>query len=109
MAYDDSLADRVEKLIVDQPGFSAKKMFGGIGFMLHGNMSCGVYGDELIVRVDPDDTDTLLAKPHVRIFDITGRPMRGWLLVGPEATATAKGLRGWVERGVDFAASLPPK
>lgn len=109
MAYDEQLAERVRDLLSVRDGFSERKMFGGIGFMLAGNMACGVSGDELIVRLEPGDAEKALAEEHVRVFDMTGRPMTGWILVGPEATAADDDLAGWVDAGGDFAASLPPK
>jgi TfoX N-terminal domain len=109
MAYDEQLAERVRDLLSVRDGFSERKMFGGIGFMLAGNMACGVSGDELIVRLEPGDAEKALAEEHVRVFDMTGRPMKGWILVGPEATAADDDLAGWVDAGADFAASLPPK
>jgi hypothetical protein len=109
MAYDEKLADRVRDLLSVRESFSERKMFGGIGFMLGGNMACGVAGDELMVRLEPGDAEKALAEDHVRVFDMTGRPMKGWILVGPEATAADDDLAGWVDAGADFAASLPPK
>jgi hypothetical protein len=109
MAYDEQLAERVRDLLSVRDGFSERKMFGGIGFMLGGNMACGVSGDELMVRLEPGDAEQALAEEHVRVFDMTGRPMKGWILVGPEATAADDDLAGWVDAGADFAASLPPK
>ena len=84
-------------------------MFGGIAFMLSGNMAVGVNKDDLMVRIDPDDHDEALAQPGVRVFDMTGRPMKGWILVAPEATEDDTDLQRWVEAGLDFAGSLPPK
>jgi TfoX-like protein len=109
MAYDEQLAERVRDLLSVRESFSERKMFGGIGFMLAGNMACGVSGDELMVRLDPGDAEKALAEEHVRVFDMTGRPMKGWILVGPEATAADDDLAGWVDAGADFAAALPPK
>jgi TfoX N-terminal domain len=109
VAYDEVLADRVRELLLVREGFSEREMFGGIGFMLAGNMACGVSGDELMVRLGPEEGEKALAEDHVRVFDMTGRPMKGWVLVGPEATASDEGLAGWVDAGADFAASLPPK
>jgi hypothetical protein len=86
-----------------------RKMFGGIGFMVGGNMAVGVSGDDLMVRVDPVEHEAFLAREGVRVFDLSGRPMKGWLLVGPEATGTEAGLSRWIDRGVTFAGSLPPK
>jgi TfoX N-terminal domain len=109
VAYDEALAERVRDVISVRDGFSERKMFGGIGFMLRGNMACGVSGDELMVRLDAEGAEKALAEEHVRVFDMTGRPLKGWILVGPEATASDENLAGWVDAGADFAASLPPK
>jgi hypothetical protein len=109
MAYDEKLAERVRDLLSVRENFSERKMFGGIGFMLGGNMACGVSGDELMVRLDPAEAEKALAEEHVRVFDMTGRPMKGWILVAPDATAADDDLAGWVDAGADFAASLPPK
>lgn len=109
MAYDEALADRVRELVSLREPMSERKMFGGIAFMLAGNMACGVLGDELIVRVGPDEYERALAEPHTREFDFTGRPSRGIVVVGPEAIAGDEELAGWVDAGADFAASLPPK
>jgi hypothetical protein len=109
MAYDEGLAERAREVLVDLPGFVEKKMFGGIGFMLRGNMACGVNGEELIVRVGPANYEQALRKPHTRPFDMTGRPMRGWVMVAPVGLESDAGLEDWVQRGVEFALSLPPK
>jgi TfoX N-terminal domain len=109
VAYDEALAERVRDVISVRDGSSERKMFGGIGFMLRGNMACGVSGDELMVRLDAEGAEKALAEEHVRVFDMTGRPLKGWILVGPEATASDEDLAGWVDAGADFAASLPPK
>jgi len=106
MAYDEQLADRVREAISARPEVSERKMFGGIGFMITGKMSVGVIGEELIVRLDPDDAEKALAEDGVREFDFTGRPMKGWIFVAPERTAGDAELAGWVEAGADFAASL---
>jgi TfoX/Sxy family transcriptional regulator of competence genes len=108
MAYDADLARRVRALLAVQPGLTEKHMFGGVAFMLQGNMACGVSGDELIVRVGPGD-EVLVRQPGVRPFDMTGRPMKGWLLVGPEGYDTDASLQDWVTRGSEFALSLSPK
>jgi len=107
--YDEGLAERVRELLDERPDLSERKMFGGIGFMLGGNMCCGVLGHELVVRLGPEDGDAALAEPHVRAFDFTGRPMKGFVLVGPGATETDDGLDAWVSRAEAFASSLPPK
>jgi len=83
MAYDEALASRVRETLSENPEITERKMFGGIAFMLSGNMAVGVSKDDLMVRIDPDDQDDALAQPGVRIFDMTGRPMKGWILVSP--------------------------
>jgi hypothetical protein len=109
MAYDEVLADRVRELVSLRQGASERKMFGGIAFMLEGNMACGVLGDELIVRLGPEEGERALAEPHTRAFDFTGRPMRGFVVVASEGVADDEALAGWVDAGADFAASLPAK
>ena len=86
-----------------------KKMFGGVGFLLNGNLACGVNKEDLIVRVDPERHSTLLKKPHARPFALTGRPMQGWLLVEADGYKTERQLSTWVKEGIEFASSLPPK
>jgi len=108
MAYNLELAKRLTAEMKGLPAVE-KKMFGGVGFLIHGNMACGVHKDALIVRVDPAKHTALLKKPHVRPFDMTSRPMKGWLLVGAEGCKTAKQLSTWVKEGVEFALTLPPK
>jgi hypothetical protein len=107
MGYDEGLAARVRDVLGEQPGLTEKKMFGGLAFLLHGNMACGVRGDDLMVRVGADAADAALDEPGVRPSDM-GRPMKGWLLVGADGHA-GDGLRRWVGRGLDYASSLPPK
>ena len=109
MAYDEALADRVRELISARAEVKEMKMFGGLGFTIAGNMAVGVIKEDLIVRLDPDDAQKALAEEGVREFDFTGRPMKGWVFVGPERTGEEKGLAEWVEAGADYAASLPPK
>jgi TfoX/Sxy family transcriptional regulator of competence genes len=109
MAFDEGLAARVRDLIGEEDGLAEKKMFGGLAMLLHGNMAVGVHGDALIVRVDPADQDALLAGPGARVFDMTGRPMKGWLMVDPEGLTEDDDLRRWVARGVAYARALPPK
>jgi TfoX/Sxy family transcriptional regulator of competence genes len=109
MAYDEGLAQRIREVLDDQTGLVEKKMFGGVGFMLHGNMACGINGDELIVRVGPDNYDANVTRPNARPFDMTGRPMKGWVMVAAEGYESDEALRDWVAQGVDFALSLPPK
>jgi TfoX/Sxy family transcriptional regulator of competence genes len=108
MAYDLKLAERIRSEWDGLPCVE-KKMFGGLGFLLNGNMACGVNKDNLIVRVDPEKHATLLKKPHAKPFDLTGRPMKGWLVVGADGVKTEKQLSTWVKEGVEFALTLPPK
>ena len=108
MAFDEELAARVRDSL-DGLDIVDRKMFGGIAFMLSGNMCVGVSGEELMVRLDPSQFDDALAVDGVREFDMTGQRMRGWVLVGSDVLAPDEGLSGWVERGAEFAATLPPK
>jgi TfoX N-terminal domain len=109
MAYDEALAARIRDILGGAEGVAEKKMFGGIAFLINGNMACGVNRDDMIVRLEPEQTDAALAEPHVRLFDMTGRPMKGWVVVGPAGVADDADLRSWVGRGADFARSLPAK
>ena len=109
MAYDEALAGRVRELISAREGVHERKMFGGIAWMVHGNMATGVLGDDLIVRLDAEDVEQALAEPGVRRFQPSGRPMSRTLLVAPERTTDDAELARWVDGGADFAASLPPK
>lgn len=108
MAYDLGLAKRIRTELVGLP-FVEKKMFGGVGFLLNGNMACGVNKDSLIVRVGPLKQSELLGKPHANPFDMTGKPMKGWLMVEPDGYETPEQLAAWVKEGVEFALTLPPK
>jgi hypothetical protein len=112
MAFDEGLAERVRGMLAELEGDAdlvEKRMFGGVGFMLQGNMACGVQGEDLIVRVGPERYAEALIEPHVGEFDFTGRPMRGWVVVAPDGYESNDDLNGWVRRGADFARSLPPK
>jgi len=109
MAYDEGLAERVRDLFNGAPDVAEKKMFGGVAFMVAGNMACGIIGDDLLVRVARDDYDSTLALPYARQMDMTGRPMRGFVVVDAEGLAEDADLEEWVERGVDFVQTLPPK
>jgi TfoX/Sxy family transcriptional regulator of competence genes len=108
MAFNEKLAERIRTELGDVP-FVEKKMFGGVGFLVHGNMACGVHKQNMIVRVDPEKHNSLLKKPHARPFDITGKPMKGWLIVDADGCKTAKQLSGWVKEGIGFALTLPAK
>ena len=109
MAYSESSAERIRKRMQKNSGFVEKKMFGGICFLLNGNMACGILNDDIIVRVGKDAYEDCLALPHTRQFDITGRPMTGWVMVSPEGYHSDANLKAWLQKGIDFALSLPPK
>ena len=109
MAYDEGLAQRLRDALAEERGLIERRVFGGIAFILDGNMAVGVSGDELMVRAGPDRFDDAVARPHARIFDLSGRPMNGWVLVAPEGTADDADLADWLKLGVSFARSLPPK
>ena len=109
MAFSEELADRVRNQLHRQAGLVEKKMFGGLAFLINGNMSVGIHGDELIVRIAPEATDAALQEPGTRVFDITGRPMKGWLLVGGSGVKETESLAKWVRRGAEYALSLPKK
>ena len=109
MAYDERLADRVLRSIGDQPTLTKRKMFGGLAFMLQGNMACVVMGVEVMVRVPKDKYAETLTRPHVKEMDSTGRPMRGMVIVAPYGTRDDDALNEWVQAGVDYALSLPAK
>lgn len=106
MAYDEQLAERVRQALNVRDGVTEKKMFGGLAFMLHGNMSVGVEKDRLMVRVGPDRYDEALVRPHARPMDFTGRPMKGFVYVPLEGLSTDADLQEWVQLGADFALSL---
>jgi len=109
MAYDENLASRIDVALGDLPGLTSKKMFGGIGYLVNGNMACGLYKEYLIVRVGPDRYQEVLEKEHTKVFDITGRPMTGWVMVAPQGYADDVALRVWIQQGLDFASTLPAK
>jgi TfoX/Sxy family transcriptional regulator of competence genes len=109
MAFDETLAARIRDALVRKRGIEEKKMFGGVGFLLHGNMLVGVWKDSLIARLGPDNYDDALLEPHVREFDITGKPMKGWVLVEPVGVEDDDQLKGWIERALNFVRALPAK
>jgi hypothetical protein len=110
MAYDEDLANRVRELILMQDGVTERRMFGGLAFMIDGNLSLSVSGKGgLMLRVDPAETDALLRRPHARSFEMRGRAMQGWLRVDAEGVRTKRQLERWVARGVAYARSLPKK
>jgi TfoX/Sxy family transcriptional regulator of competence genes len=110
MAYDEDLANRIRELMAGEPGVTEKKMFGGLAFLVGGNMSVAASGKGgLMVRCDPEETDALVSKPHARRFEMRGREMQGWLRVDDEGVHTKRQLEPWVRRGVAYARSLPAK
>ena len=110
MAYDEDLANRIRELLADEPGVTEMKMFGGLAFLIGGNMSVAASGQGgLLLRVDPEQTDQLVAEPHAERFVMRGRAMDGWLRVTVEGAETREQLKRWVQRGVAYARSLPAK
>jgi len=109
VAYDDRLAERVRELLRGRRGVTERKMFGGLAFMARDNMSVGVIDDRLMVRVGPDAYDKALSRKHVWPMDFTGRPLTGFIYVQPAAIRTRAQLSSWIDKGLEFAASLPAK
>jgi TfoX/Sxy family transcriptional regulator of competence genes len=110
MAFDEDLANRLRELVGGQPDVTEQRMFGGLAFLIAGNMSVAASGQGgLMVRVEPEDTEGLLAKPHARPMEMRGREIKGWVRVDAEGVRTKRQLEPWVRRGVAFARSLPPK
>jgi hypothetical protein len=109
MAYDEVLAERVSVIMDKFQDHEAKVMFGGVGYLLSGNMAVGVHKDKLIVRLGHDGFEEKMSMPHTVPFDITGKAMKGWLMVEPGGVESDEDLNYWIDQGVDFANSLPPK
>jgi TfoX/Sxy family transcriptional regulator of competence genes len=109
VAFDEALAERVRAVLGDAPDVVGKRMFGGIAYMVAGNMACGIMGDDLMVRVGKADQMACLALPHARTMEMSGRVMGGFVVVDAEGLDEDDVLASWVERGAAFAASLPPK
>ncbi len=109
MAFDEGLAQRIREYFQGHTLAEEKRMFGGLGFLLSGNMCVGVMGDEMVVRVGPPNYTAALARPHARPFDFTGRAMQGWVMVGADGLAEDEDLHSWLVRGEQFASALPPK
>jgi hypothetical protein len=109
MAYDETLAGRIRDALARKKGIEEKKMFGCICFMLNGNAIAGVWKDSLIARLGPDEGEAALLEPHVRAFDITGRPMRNWVVVEPVGVEDDEQLEVWIQRAVKFVGKLPKK
>jgi hypothetical protein len=108
MAYDEGLAQRVEETLGDSD-FVAKKMFGGVAYLLNGNMAVGISNESLMVRVGKENYETAIAEDHVGEFDLSGKSMAGWVMVAPQGIAEDDDLSRWIDTGVGFALSLPPK
>jgi TfoX/Sxy family transcriptional regulator of competence genes len=109
MPYNEVLAQRVRATLAEQDAVDEKKMFGGLAFMLHGNMCCGIIRDDLMVRVGAEQYADALAQPHARELDFTGRPMRGMIVVDAAGLSSDADLEAWVRRGVAFVSGLPAK
>ena len=109
MAYDEALADRIRELIDGAPDVSERTMFGGLAFMVRGNMACGPVGDILMVRVGPEEYEQALKRPVAREMTFTGRPMKGFVELPVSALDSDDVLSDWLDMGVDYALSLPPK
>jgi hypothetical protein len=109
MAYSEELAERIREVIDARPGVSERRMFGGIAWMVNGNMACGIIGEDLMVRLERDDAEAALAEEHVGPMEFTGRPMRGFIMVETAGIEGDADLGRWVDAGADFAESLPAK
>jgi TfoX/Sxy family transcriptional regulator of competence genes len=110
MAYDEHLAARLRELLRGEEGLTEKQMFGGLAFLINGNMSVAASGQGgLLLRVDPAETDALLTEPHAELLEMRGRSMQGWLRIAPEGLADQPDLERWVKHGVSYARALPPK
>lgn len=109
MAYNIELSNRIQSELSGTTGLVEKKMFGGVGFMVHGNMACGVNGDNLLVRVGIDHNDEALSRPFTKPFAISGKPMAGWIIVEPGGYESNEQFKRWVKQGLDYARTLPAK
>ncbi len=109
MAYDEALAARIRQALAPRPDIDERKMFGGLAFMLRGNMCCGVAGETLMLRLGNDGAAAALREPHTRPMDFTGKPLKSMVYVEPAGIAAPEDLNRWVNRAADFAATLPPK
>lgn len=109
MPFNESLADRIRPLLAGMTNFDEKKMFGGVGFMVGGNMCCGIHKDYLILRLGPKKAEKALQLEHCRVFDITGRPMKGWVMIDREGYDSDPFLTEWIGQCYQYVTTLPPK
>lgn len=109
MAYDMELAKRIKEILGERPGLVEKKMFGGVSYLINGNMTCGVIKDELVIRLGEEKNAEALCRPNTRQFDFSGKPMAGWIYVSKLGFESEENLRKWIEMGVEYALSLPAK
>jgi hypothetical protein len=109
VAFNEKLADRIRAIVGERPDLTERKMFGGLAFMVNGNMFCGITRDDLMARVGPEHFEEALTRSGARPADMGGRPMKGMAFVGPEGYAEDDALRGWVQQTLDYARSLPAK
>ncbi|MGI9535336.1 MAG: TfoX/Sxy family protein [Thermodesulfobacteriota bacterium] len=109
MPYDEKLAERLSALVKTRKGFTQKKMFGGVAFLLNGNMCFGVHKDDLVLRMGEESALNSLKRKHTRLFDITGRPMKGWVMVSKEGIKKKESLSSWAETAIKFVKTLPKK
>src|SRR3954452_22574973 len=109
MAFSEVLAERIRQRLTRRKNVEERKMFGGIGFLLNGNLLVGVWKESLVVRLGGEEGEEALEEPHVKEFDITGRPMRNWVLVEPEGIQNDEQLSAWIRRAVKFVGALPAK
>ena len=109
MAYSESLAQRIWSALAGRRGITEKKMFGGVGFLLHGNMLVGIWKTSLIARLAPEAAQAALKQPNVVPFDVTGRPMKGWVMVEPDGIETDEQLADWIRQSEEFVGTLPRK
>ncbi len=109
MVFNETLAERIRHRLARRKNIEEKKMFGGVGFLLNGNLLVGVWKDSLCVRLGPDEGEEALKEPHVKKFDITGRPMKNWVLVEPEGIMSDDQINDWIERAMKFVTTLPGK
>ena len=109
MAYNEAVAQRVRDALTQYPEVTEKRMFGGLAFLLRGHMCCGIQGNDLMVRVGPQEYEATLSQPHTRKMDFTGKPLKGFVYVSPAGFSAKKNLEAWIEKATEFVLSLPPK